>query len=153
MAIPAAKQCTFSRSFSSDFLLQGYTKLCEKWRLSVGAVPVSHTREEKESKTSTLIDYLSEEVKTTLRRREEEVRLARLSGNVFEARVREKRLKKAMTRVQSLTAKLNKDNTEQEVSKAECEASCKQQPKSSNFNPPLTSYAFRQALVQQVIPE
>jgi len=152
MAIPAAKQCTFSRLFSSEFVLQGYGKLCEKWRLAVGAMPVCHSGEEEES-TTTVIDYLSDEVKTMLRRKEEEVRLARLSGNVFEARVREKRLKKAMTRVQSLTAKLNKDNTEQEVSRAECKASCKQQSRSANINPPLTTFAFRQALVQQVIPE
>eukprot|EP00210_Caulerpa_lentillifera_P007890 g7531.t1 len=123
----------------------GFCKLCEKWRLSVGAVRKTPTPED-ECNTSTLIDYLSEEIKTILRRKVEEVRLARLSGNVFEARVREKRLKNATSRVQSLTGKLNKEHNEQDTL-------CKFKSKSTKINPRLTSFAHRQQLVKQAIPE
>eukprot|EP00210_Caulerpa_lentillifera_P001023 g986.t1 len=138
----------------------GYSKLCEKKRLAVEPSPLTEimaaTGSPEQKKDGSVIDTdsLIAELSSVLRRKDEEVCLAKLNGNVFEMRIKEKQLSKAIRRVQSLTEKLKKENESDAATEGHRGAAtvCKQQ--TNDFvHPSLTSAAYRQALVQHVIPE
>lgn len=136
-------------------MVQGYGKLCEKWRNVVGVTESLNAPEatKERSAPSSRVPQLAEEINAILRAKEEEVHQAQISGNVFETRVKEKQLDKAMTRVQSLITKLKKvDDTDQKTVVSRGIRPYKQQMKSS-FHCPLTRSPHRQSLVHHVIPE